>query len=76
MAAMEWIVIWGACALGAALLAGLIANYKNRDYSAWMAWSFIVPPAVVLLMILPVNKGPRPRRPTLDELDREQGSSF
>lgn len=64
------IVIWGACAIGAMLLAGILAGVKNRDYSAWMAWAFLVPPAVLLFLMMPRRQGPRPRQPSLDQLDR------
>jgi hypothetical protein len=59
------IVIWGLVALGAATIAGLLAGVKNRDYSFWIAWCFVVPP-----LLLPRYDGPRPRRPGLDEHER------
>ena len=64
------VVIWGIAAMGASLLAGLVSGWKNRDYSFWMAWCFLVPPLVLWLLLLPKLTGPRPRRPTLDELER------
>lgn len=64
------IVIWGAIAFAASVLAGFAAGWKNRDYSFWMAWCFVVPPLVVWLIMMPKNTGPRPRQPTLDMLDR------
>jgi hypothetical protein len=67
---MELIVIWGAVAVSASVLAVILAGYKNRDYSYWVAWSLLVPPAVVWLLFMPKNKGPRPRQPRLDDLDR------
>jgi len=67
---MLGIVIWGATAFAAMAIAGIIAGYKNRDISFWMAWSFFVPPLVLFLLLLPKNAGPRPRGPTLDEQDR------
>jgi hypothetical protein len=72
MAIVEGIVIWGSIALAAALLGGILAGIKNRDYSFWIAWSFLVPPFVLLLLFLPRQEGPRPRRPTLDEQERRQ----
>jgi hypothetical protein len=50
------------------LIGGLLAGFKKRDYSFWMAWSFLFPPAIFLLLTLPAL-GTRPRRPTLDEED-------
>jgi hypothetical protein len=69
---MELIVIWGAVAVSASVLAVILAGYKNRDYSYWVAWSFLVPPAVVWLLFMPKNKGPRPRQPRLDDIDRRE----
>lgn len=70
--AMQWIVLWGVTAIGASILGAIMASIKNRDISYWLAWSFIVPPFVLWLLLLPRNKGPRPRRPTLDEIDRHE----
>lgn len=64
------VVFWGLASIGAMLLAGLLATLKNRDYSFWMAWSFLLPPAVLVLALMPKIAGSRPRRPTLDEEDR------
>jgi hypothetical protein len=64
------IVIWGLAAITAAALAGFAAGWKNRDYSYWMAWSFLFPPLLLWLVLMPKKQGPRPRRPSLDELDR------
>jgi hypothetical protein len=68
---MVEIVIWGLTAITASALAGLIAGWKNRDYSYWMAWSFLLPPLVLWLLLMPKNLGPRPRQPKLDTLDRQ-----
>lgn len=70
---MQDIVIWGATALAAALIGAMLALIKNRDYSFWLAWCFLVPPLVLLLLFLPRNAGPRPRQPTLDQIDRDTG---
>jgi hypothetical protein len=63
------VVVWSGLAIAAAMLAGLLALLKRRDVSAWMAWGFLVPPAVLLFMLAPRNTGPRPRQPSLDQLD-------
>lgn len=70
--AMQWIVIWGLIAVTASVLAAILAGIKNRDLSYWMAWSFLVPPLVLWLLFTPKNKGPRPRQPRLDDLDRRE----
>ena len=65
------IVIWGLVALVSAILSGLFAGWKNRDYSFWMAWGFLIPLVVpLLLLLLPRRQGPRPTRPSLDDEDR------
>lgn len=68
---MQLIVIWGLTAISAAVLAGILAGVKNRDYSFWIAWCFIVPPLLLILLMMPRHMGPRPRRPSLDEHDQQ-----
>ena len=63
---LEGIVIWGGVALTAAALGGIIAGVKNRDYSAWIAWCFVLPPLVLILLLVPKHQGPRPRQPHID----------
>ncbi len=63
------VAIWGVVAIASAIIAGLVASAKGRDHSFWAAWSFLVPPMLLLLLVIPSNKGPRPRRPSLDELE-------
>lgn len=68
--AVYWIVGWAGVAVAASIVAGILASIKNRDYSFWIAWTFLVPPMLLALAVLPRNQGPRPRRPTLDEEDK------
>jgi hypothetical protein len=65
------IAIWGIVSIASAVLAGIIAGIKRRDHSFWAAWSFLFPPMLLVLLVMPSNKGPRPRRPGVDE--QEQG---
>ena len=67
---VEGIVIWGLVALASAVLAGVLAGVKNRDYSFWIAWCFVLPPLVLFLLLLPRYEGTRPRRASLDEHER------
>ncbi len=71
MSAITIIAIWGATALLASVLGGIIAYAKRRDHSAWAAWCFLLPPLVLWIALMPKNPGERPRKPTLDEEDRE-----
>lgn len=70
---MLGIVIWGTVAIVCAILGAILAGWKNRDVSAWTAWCFILPPAIIALLLSPKRQGSRPRRPTLDEEDRLSG---
>ncbi len=66
------IAIWGVVAIASAIFAGILASAKHRDHSFWAAWSFLLPPMLLLLLLMPSNKGPRPRRPSIDEVDDRQ----
>lgn len=66
---LKWIAIWGVVAIGSAVAAGLLAGIKRRDHSFWAAWSFLLPPMLLVLLLLPKNTGAKPRRPSLDEED-------
>jgi hypothetical protein len=63
------IAIWGVVAIACAIVAGIVAGMKRRDHSFWAAWSFLVPPMLLLLLLMPTNRGPRPRRPGIDEVE-------
>lgn len=69
----EGVVIWGAIAISAAVLAGILAGLKHRDFSFWIGWSFLFPPMVIFLAFLP-RLPVRPRRRTLDEEDQAEAS--
>lgn len=69
---MKAIVVWGLTALACGALGGYLAAWKNRDWNFWTAWCFLVPPAILLLLILPKRIGPTPSRPTLDQIDRSE----
>jgi len=66
------IAIWGIVAIASAIVAGIVASVKRRDHSFWAAWSFLVPPMLLLLLLMPSNKGPRSRRPGIDEVEDKQ----
>jgi hypothetical protein len=74
MVAVEYIVIWGAVAFSASVIGGIIAHVRNRDPSVWAAWSFLFPPAILFLLLIGRNRGARPRRPSLDEEDRNHAA--
>ncbi len=66
------IAIWGIVAIASAIVAGIVASVKRRDHSFWAAWSFLVPPMLLILLLMPSNKGARPRRPGIDEVEDKQ----
>jgi hypothetical protein len=66
------IAIWGIVSIASAIIAGIVAGAKRRDHSFWAAWSFLVPPMLLILLLMSSNKGPRQRRPGLDELERRE----
>ena len=70
MSALQVIVLVTVTMFVCGFAAAYLAYIKNRDVSYWAAWGFIFPPAVVVLLLLAKNTGPRPRRPSLDEEDR------
>jgi hypothetical protein len=66
------IAIWGVAALASAFLGGILAGIKRRDHSFWAAWCFLFPPMLLILLVLPSNKEPRRRRPSIDEQEEAQ----
>lgn len=64
---MTYIVIWGVTAIAAAIIGGLTAAMKNRDYSSWAAWCFLFPPFVIAILLTPKNSGPPPQRRRLGD---------
>ena len=68
---MAYFVIWGVTAIVSAIIAGFLAAAKNRDYSAWAAWTFLFPPLLIALFFTPKYTGPpRPRRRLDDDTDQ------
>lgn len=70
MSALSGIVLVCIIMIAGGASGAFLAGAKNRDISFWTAWGFIFPPSVLVLVMLSRNKGPRPRRPSLDEEDR------
>jgi hypothetical protein len=66
------VAIWGVAAIASAIIGGLVASAKGRDHSFWAAWSFLIPPMLLILLVMPSNKGPRPRRRSIDEIEDRQ----
>lgn len=64
---MTYIVIWGLISITSAILGGVLAAMKNRDYSSWAAWCFVFPPFVIAILLTPKNTGPAPARRRLGD---------
>lgn len=69
MAFLRWIVIWAAIATLSAIACGFLANARNRNASMWAAWGFVLPPVLIILLLLPRNRGLRRVSPSFDEED-------
>ncbi|MAI48393.1 MAG: hypothetical protein CBC34_020635 [Hyphomicrobiaceae bacterium TMED74] len=69
MTTIALITIVGGIMIISGILGAVLAGIKNRDVSVWLAWTFLIPPTLLILLLLPRIKGTRPRRPTLDEED-------
>ena len=65
----KFIAIYGLAIIVCAFAAGILAWSKNRDYNYWATVSFLFPPALVMLALMPKNKHPPRSRPSLDEED-------
>jgi hypothetical protein len=61
------IAIWGVTAIVSAALAGIVAGIKNRDYSFWIAITFLLPPVLLILVLLPRLKERRTQPPVSEE---------
>jgi hypothetical protein len=72
---MTYIVIWGLISIASAIIGGVVAGMKNRDYSSWAAWCFIFPPFVIAILLTPKNSGPPPARRKLGD-DGDPDRSF
>lgn len=64
---MTYIVYWFAISFTAAIAAYFLARVKNRDYSSWAAWCFVLPPLLIALILTPTNRGPAPPRRRLGD---------
>ena len=69
MTTIALITIVGGIMIITSILGAVLAGLKNRDVSVWLAWTFLIPPTLLILSLLPRIKGRRPRRRTLDEED-------
>ena len=68
--AVAFITFVGLIMIVSAVAGGILAGFKNRDYSFWIGWTFLFPPSILVLALLPKHKGPRPQRPSLAEQER------
>ena len=64
------ITVYLISALVAAVTAGVASYAKNRHAGYWIAFAFVVPPSVLILLLLPKGRGihyyGEPRNDSLD----------
>jgi hypothetical protein len=68
----QWIAIYGSIVFVTVAIAAVVAGFKRRDVSYWMTMSFLFPPFVLLLFLMPRNTGPRTRRETMTEAEARE----
>jgi hypothetical protein len=66
------IAYYGIAMIVCGILAAIVAGVKRRDHSFWAAWSFLFPPMLLVLLILPAQQGPRRRKLSLDEAEHQE----
>lgn len=64
----HYLVIYGIVSLVSAVLAMLVAKLKKRSADGWGFTSFLLPPALLILLLLPKNKNIQ-QEPELSEKD-------
>ena len=64
-----FVAIWGVAAILSMLIGAVVAYAKRLDMSAWAAWCFFLPPALIILLLREKNTGPRKRKRSLDDDD-------
>ena len=69
MDTVKIIALGGIVMIVSGILGALLASMKNRLPNFWGALCFLLPPALLVLLILPKNMGPAPRRRPLDAED-------
>lgn len=63
------IAFGGIAMIVSGIVGAFVAGMKNRLPNFWGALCFLIPPALLVLLILPKNRGPAPRRRSLDAED-------
>lgn len=67
---MDFVVaVWGIAAIAGMIIGAIVASVKRLDWSAWAAWCFFFPPALIILLMQSKNTGPPVKKPSLDEDD-------
>ena len=70
------IVIYGIVSLVSAVLAMLVAKFKGRSADRWGFSSFLLPPALLVLLLLPKNNASAEQRPLTQKEIRDIKSSM
>jgi uncharacterized membrane protein HdeD (DUF308 family) len=70
---VKFVAFYGIAMIVSGILAAILAGVKKRDHSFWAAWSFLFPPMLLILLVIPTNRGPRQRRLSLEEAEHHEG---
>lgn len=46
------ISFWGLLSIASGAVGAILAGMKNRDVGFWLAWTFLVPPMLIPLLLL------------------------
>lgn len=67
------ITVYLSSALIAAIIASIVAPVKNRHVGYWMIFAFLIPPAILILLLMPRGRRPHHygRDPFHDQDDRD-----
>jgi hypothetical protein len=69
---VTFIAVYGSLMILSAALSGIVALFKRRDTSYWITASFLFPPALILLLLMPKNVRRLRRRETMDEQEARE----